>query len=506
MFVWLDCPTTNGRVNGTVNRERVLIVSTHPLFREGIIRLLGDQVEVVGTAANWEEARTVVRQHQPHTVIVDHESAELKDIDLTPLLWPDTESLRVIYVTLAGNEMIIHERRRLTGATEADLLDVLETTTPSERWEIRAEERKRAPEIPPGTQAHERWPALGTRENGGGSMRRLAIPILLTIIISTPLAVLFLRIDLVPVLAGQQGQTVDWLLRLEFSIAAVILVLCMVFLLYSVVVFRRRPDDLEDATPIEGSMPLEIAWTVVPLIIVLGLGFYGVGTLVDITKPPNPEQELVVDVTGFQWAWTFEYPELGIKTSELVLPVNQPVLFRLHATDVIHSFWVPEFRLKMDTIPGIENQVRIRPTRVGEYKVRCAELCGTGHAYMLAPVRVVEEPDFQAWAKAQTAPPAEAGSAAARGQALAQQFGCTACHSADGTTLVGPTWKGLFGATRTFQDGTTAQADENYLRDSILNPGAHIVQGFPDVMPKNFKDQLTGDQINDIIEYIKSLK
>lgn len=339
-------------------------------------------------------------------------------------------------------------------------------------------------------------------------MRRVAIPVLLTIVISIPLGMVFLRVDLTPVLAGQQGQAVDSLLRLEFGIAAVIFVLCMVFLLYSAIVFRRKPGDLEDAAPIEGSTPLEIAWTVAPAIIVLGLGIYGAGVLIDITKPPNPEKELTVDVTGFQWAWTFEYPELGVTASELVLPVERPVLFRLHATDVIHSFWVPEFRIKMDTIPGIDNRIRIKPMTIGEYKVRCAELCGTGHAYMLAPVRVVEEPDFQAWVKAQAqvVPPVEAGAAAQRGQALAQQFGCTACHSADGSTLVGPTWKSLFGSPRTFQDGTTAQADENYLRESILDPGAHIVQGFPDVMPKDFKDRLTEEQIGDIIEYIKSLK
>lgn len=115
--------------------DRVLIVSAHPLFREGITRLLGDEVEVVGAVADWEEARAVIRQRRPHTVIVDHESAELKDTDLAPLLWSEMETLRVIYVTLAGNEMIIHERRRITGATEADLLDAVETTADAEPFD-----------------------------------------------------------------------------------------------------------------------------------------------------------------------------------------------------------------------------------------------------------------------------------------------------------------------------------------------------------------------------------
>ncbi|MFQ5857088.1 MAG: cytochrome c oxidase subunit II [Anaerolineae bacterium] len=478
--------------------DRVLIVSAHPLFREGIIRLLGDRVEVVGTAADWEEARTVIQERRPQTVIVDHESAELKDTDLAPLLWTETETLKVIYVTLAGNEMIVHERRRVAGATEVDLLCALETTATLEQRSTGERER--------GSQrTQEALPEIGVsgRKKGGDNMRRLAIPILLTIVISIPLAVVFLRVDLTPALAGQQGQAVDSLLRLEFSIAAVIFVLCMVFLLYSVVAFRREPGDLEDAIPIEGSMPLEIAWTVVPLIIVIGLGFYGAGVLVDITKPPSSEKELTVDVTGFQWAWSFEYPELGITASELVLPVNQPVVFRLHATDVIHSFWIPEFRIKMDTIPGIDNHVRIRPTRVGEYKVRCAELCGTGHAYMLARVEVVEEPAFRAWVTHELA---EAEAEPERGQELVQQLGCLSCHSTDGSTLVGPSWKGLYRSERTFQDGTTVVADDEYLRSSILDPGAQILEGFPDLMPKNFKDQLTEEQVLDIIEYIESLK
>lgn len=472
-----------------------MIVSTHPLFWEGIVRLLGDQVEVVGTAADWGEARALIQQRRPHTVIVDHESTELKDIDLTPLLWPETETLKVIYVTLAGNEMIVHERRRISSVTEDDLLGALETTA-----EVEADRRRPAVEAvtPAGGPPSQ---ARGQKK-GGGNMRRVAIPILLTIVISIPLALFFFRTDTVGVLAGQQGQAVDWLLRLEFSIAAVILVLCMVFLLYSVFVFRRAPGDLEDARPIEGSMPLEIAWTVVPLIIVLGLGFYGAGVLSDITKPPNPETELVVDVTGFQWAWQFEYPELGITSSELVLPVNQPVLFRLHATDVIHSFWVPEFRIKMDTIPGIENRLRVKPTEVGKYKVRCAELCGTGHAYMLADVEVLEETAFQEWVAHELE---ELEAEPERGREWAEQFGCLSCHSLDGSTLVGPTWKGLYQSERRFQDGTTAIADDEYLLNSILDPELQIVEGFPNLMPKNFKDLLSDEQVHDLIEYIESI-
>lgn len=476
----------------------MLIVSPHPLFREGIVRLLGDQVEVVGTAADWDEARALIQQGRPQTVIIDHESAELKDTDLTLLLWPEAEALKVIYVTLAENEMIVHERRRISGVTETDLLEALEATA-----ETKAERQQSVAEA---ANAGGGPPLLSSSPGkGGGTMRKVAVPVLLTIVISIPLALYFFRTDTVGVLAGQQGQAVDWLLRLEFSIAAVILVLCMVFLLYSLFAFRRKPGDMEDARPIEGSMPLEIAWTVVPLIIVMGLGFYGAGVLNDITRPPNPEKEMVVDVTGFQWAWKFEYPDLGITSSELVLPVNQPVLFRLHATDVIHSFWVPEFRIKMDTIPGINNQIRITPTEVGEFKLRCAELCGTGHAYMLAKVEVFELADFDEWVAHELEEPHAEGELE-QGRALAEQYGCLACHSTDGSPSVGPTWLGLYESEVPLADGTTVEADDDYLHRSIVDPGAEIVAGFPDIMPKTFLDQLTEEQIHLIVEYVESVK
>ncbi|RME47862.1 MAG: cytochrome c oxidase subunit II [Chloroflexi bacterium] len=495
------------RKSCSVDGDRVLIVSAHPLFREGIIRLLGDRVEVVGSASDWDEARALIQQRRPQTVIVDHQSTELKDVDLTPLLWPEAETLKVIYVTLAGNEMVVHERRRISGVTEDDLLEALETSASPGPESARSEEpqSQSGQEVPLVVGGGGRASTVGGHKKGGGNMRKVAIPVLLTIVISIPVALYFLRVDLTPMLASRQGESVDWLFRLEFSIAGVIFVLCMVFLLYSALAFRRQPGDMSDGLPIEGSMPLEIAWTVVPLIIVIGLGFYGVGVLSNVTKPPNPEKELVVNVTGFQWAWKFEYPELGVTSSELVLPVNKPVLFQVHATDVIHSFWVPEFRIKVDAIPGIDNKIRITPTEVGEFKVRCAELCGTGHAYMLAKVEVLEDSDFEDWIAHETAEIPSEGELE-QGRALAEKYGCLSCHSVDGSKLVGPSWKGLYKSEVPLTDGTTVKADDDYLHRSIVDPGAQVVQGFPDIMPKNFEEQLTPKEIKLIVEYIESLR
>ncbi len=336
-------------------------------------------------------------------------------------------------------------------------------------------------------------------------MRKVIIPIALTIVLSILLILAFESVDLTPPLASRQGRPIDALFRVLFALASVIFSLVISFLLYSVVAFRRRPGDLEDAKPIYGNVKLEIAWTVIPLIIVLVLGGYGAVVLLDITRA-SAEQELVVEVTGFQFAWSFSYPEYGFTSTELVLPVDQPVLFRIESTDVIHSFWIPEFRIKTDAIPGILNEERVTPTEVGDYTAHCSELCGTGHAYMTAPVRVVEEPDFQEWVAERQEAAQKPVVGVEGGAQLVRQYGCTGCHSLDGSGLLGPTFQGLFGNRRTFEDGTAAIADEDYIRSSILNPGDQIVQGFANLMPANYGEQFTEEEFDAIIEFIKSLE
>ncbi len=334
-------------------------------------------------------------------------------------------------------------------------------------------------------------------------MKRLTVPIVTTIVLSVALILLFQRVELLPSLASQQGRSIDLLLKILFSLAAVIFSLVISFLLYSIVAFRRRPGDTEDARPVHGNLILEAAWTAIPLIIVLSLAGYGTSILLNVTRAP--EQELVVDVTGFQFAWSFEYPEYGIVSNELVLPVNHPVLFRIRSLDVIHSFWIPEFRIKTDAIPGMLNEQRVTPTEVGEFTAHCSELCGTGHAYMTARVRVVPEEEFYAWVEAQQAAVQVPAGGPEQGERVYERY-CTSCHSIDGSVVVGPSLKGLFGSRRTFEDGTTAVADEEYIRNSILNPRVQIVQGFPAVMPEGYGDLLTEEEINALIEFIKSLE
>jgi cytochrome c oxidase subunit 2 len=255
----------------------------------------------------------------------------------------------------------------------------------------------------------------------------------------------------------------------------------------------------------EGNSRLEVIWTLAPLATVLFFAYLGGQSLAQ-TMRADPKA-LNVKVIGQQWSWRFEYPDTGIVSNEMVLPVNKQVLLALSSNDVIHSFWVPEFRVKQDALPGGDafvRNLRITPTLLGNYKVRCAELCGLQHSYMEAPVRVLSEQDFEAWVTEQTG---ASNDPVERGKKVATQFGCAACHSVDGSKLVGPTWKGLYGSQVTLSDGSTVTADDAYLHESIVSPNAKIVQGFaPGVMPQNFGSQLSDKQIADVIEYIKSLK
>ncbi len=324
------------------------------------------------------------------------------------------------------------------------------------------------------------------------------------VIISTVLVSAGLdRIGLLPVEASAQAKPIDALFNIHFKLIAFLFSLIVVFMLYSIVVFRRKPGETGEGAHVEGSTRLEILWTLAPLVTVVALATLGAQVLAD-TRAVDP-QAMIVKVTAGQWFWRFEYPDYGVTSTTLNLPVNKQVLLQMKSEDVIHSFWVPEFRVKQDALPGRVTEMRITPTLIGSYKVRCAELCGTSHALMENPVVVMNNADFQTWITEQqqiaSVSPEE------RGRKWAAEFGCSACHSADGTQVVGPTWKGLYEHDVQLANGQTVKADDVYLKESIINTNAKIVKGFaPGIMPQNFRERLSDDQINDIIAYIKSLK
>lgn len=335
-------------------------------------------------------------------------------------------------------------------------------------------------------------------------MKHLIVVAILVIIVTVLVLLGLNSIDLVPDLASDEGVAVDQMFTVQIHIIAFIFSLIVVFMLYSVVVFRPKRGDTSDGPHVTGNTPLEITWTLIPLALVLAIATWGAIQLQDITAA-EPD-EMVVEVTGFQFGWRFDYPEHGVSSSELYLPVGRQVLFRLTSTDVIHDFWVPEFRIKQDAVPGTWNELRVTPTEVADFTMRCAELCGYGHTVMVAPVRVVEPDEFDAWLAGQDLerPAGEELSPVELGAKLAEQTGCLSCHSVDGSTLVGPSWLGLFGTTRQLEDGYTAAVDEAYLRTSILEPQSQVVVGYPNIMPAAYT-YLSSEELDAMLEYIKSL-
>jgi cytochrome c oxidase subunit 2 len=310
--------------------------------------------------------------------------------------------------------------------------------------------------------------------------------------------------------ASTQADKIDTLYDVLMIASIPIFVLVTTVVLSSVIFFRMRPgQELEDGPPTHGNTRLEVVWTLFPSLLIAGLCTYAYIVLVDIEKKPAnaATRELRIGVYGEQFAWSFTYPKeltggKPLTTTQLFVPEGRPVDFRIHAKDVLHDFWVPAFRMKMDAVPGITTHYRITPTRRGSFPVVCAELCGLGHATMRSSVNVVSEAGFAAWLKKQTAPiaPAGAGPAeqAAAGKKVFQDNGCGGCHTlADaGTTgSVGPDLgKVLKGK------------DENFIRTSIVDPNAEVEKGFGrGIMPQNYKTVLSKDELDALVAYLKEV-
>ena len=304
-----------------------------------------------------------------------------------------------------------------------------------------------------------------------------------------------------PVAASAQAAPIDQLWHWEVMVVSFLFSLIVVPMAYSLIVFRQKKGEMLDGEHMEGNANLEIAWTVVPLITVVVFAYFGAYSLGEVRRVDA--NAMVVNVTGQQFSWTFEYPEYGFITTELYLPVDRQVVLKMQSADVIHSFWVPEFRVKQDVVPGRITEYRITPTLEGSYKVRCAELCGTSHAYMESPVVIVDSDAYDVWVAEQIKIAEESKTPEGQGKLLATKNGCIGCHSADGAAMTGPTWFNLYGSEVKLADGSTVTADDAFIKQSILEPTATIVEGFPPVMPPY---ALTDEEISNLIAYIKTLK
>jgi cytochrome c oxidase subunit 2 len=269
---------------------------------------------------------------------------------------------------------------------------------------------------------------------------------------------------------------------------------------YFAIKFRKRGE--RKFTPgISHNIVLELFWTIIPTILVFVIFVWGFNTYLKMSIPPGDAQE--IKVTAQKWFWSFSYKEGVITTNEIVVPVNRPYKLLMSSKDVIHSFYVPSFRVKMDVLPNRYTQLWFEATVTGTFDLFCTEYCGKGHSEMIGKVRVVTDEEFSNWLAENTVvsdlPPVELG------KELYTSKACFTCHTLDGSPSVGPTFLGIFGRSETLSDGTPIVVDENYLRESILEPQAKIVEGFQPVMP-TYQGILKDEEIDALIAFLKEKK
>lgn len=270
-------------------------------------------------------------------------------------------------------------------------------------------------------------------------------------------------------------------------------------MIYFVMKYKRKTDN--DKTPyISHNTFLEFLWSFIPLVIFLVI--FAWGWYVYHQMRQMPENALEVHVFGRQWSWEFVYKSGKTSGGEMVVPVNTPVKLIMTSKDVLHSFYVPSMRIKQDVVPGMYTALWFNSEKIGDFHIFCTEYCGTSHSAMLAKLKVVSQADYEKWIQENE----EGMSLAERGQKYYKDKGCVACHSTDGTPMVGPSWKGIFGSEHTLADGSKVKVDENYLRESILQPNAKTVKGFAAGVMPTFQGQLDENQVNSLIEFIKGLK
>jgi cytochrome c oxidase subunit 2 len=341
-----------------------------------------------------------------------------------------------------------------------------------------------------------------------------------------------LKIDWFPKSASGAAHKIDTLYDVLLICSVPVFVLVMTVAIYSVVKFRARPGDMSDGAPIHGNTRLEVVWVTIPFVMVTALAIYGWVDLNDIEA--KQKNERTINVVGQQFTWHFQYakdkptgdpgpcPSSGrnqVTTTTLVLQKDQPVHFKICSKDVIHSFWVPEFRLKEDAVPGITTTIRLTPDRLGNYTVVCTELCGLGHSTMRSPVRVLQPAAFNMWLRQQTRPapaPAAGGgggggggaTTTAGGKQLFAANGCGNCHTlaaAGASGTVGPNLNKLAADAAKYGKQLN-ESPTQYVNQSIVNPGKFTVPGFPNgVMPSTFGQSLSPNQVNALVKYLLSV-
>jgi cytochrome c oxidase subunit 2 len=315
---------------------------------------------------------------------------------------------------------------------------------------------------------------------------------------------------LFPEQASTMAGRVDALYFFLLGVSLFFSVAIFTAVIYLAIKYHHRAGEAHAPGLVNDNIYLEITWTVIPLALTMVMFVWGASLYFSMSRPPDNSLEIFV--VGRQWMWKFQHPDGQREINELHVPLGQPVKLVIASEDVIHSFYVPVFRVKQDAVPGRYTTVWFEATKPGRFHMFCAEYCGTQHSGMIGRIVVLEPVQYSAWLSGETAgagtaaaatlPRAE-GSVADRGRRLFEQFGCVACHLSD-RQGIGPLLSGVFGSQVRLQDGRTTLADESYIRESILQPQAKITAGFQTLMP-SFQGRLNEEELMQLIAYIKSL-
>ncbi len=305
-------------------------------------------------------------------------------------------------------------------------------------------------------------------------------------------------LPLFPASASTMSGKVDQLYAFLIAVSAFFVVLIAALIIIFSIRYRRRRATEVGARVIP-SMALEIFWTAVPVGLAMIMFVWGAGLYFAMAKPPAEAEDIYV--VGKQWMWKFQHPEGQREIDELHVPLGKAIRLTMTSEDVIHSFFVPAFRMKADVLPGRYTTVWFQATTPGRYHLFCAEYCGTSHSGMTGWINVMKPDDYQAWLSGGTA---EGGSLASAGEKLFQDRACITCHRADGRGR-GPVLTGLYGSRVALSSGQVVTADDAYIRESILDPQAKVVAGFQPIMP-TFRGLISEEQLLQLIEYVKSLK
>jgi len=294
---------------------------------------------------------------------------------------------------------------------------------------------------------------------------------------------------------------VDALFNFINIVSAVILIGIVIAIVYFVIKYKRKSDN-DITSLVDHNNTLEITWSAIPLVLIIIVFVWGFRDFMRMRTAPGDAYE--IHVTGKSWLWEYTYVNGGKNLNDLYVPAGRPIKLVMSSADVLHSFYVPDYRIKQDVVPGRYTTVWFEVKEPGQSQIFCTEYCGRSHSDMLGKVIALEQSEFDQWLKTSGGKP-EDMSLAEWGEVLYTKSGCQACHSLDGSKIIGPSFKGSWGQNRAFTDGSTGVVDENYIRTSIINPSGKIVSGYDPVMP-SYDGTFSDEDLSAIIEFIKSLK